>query len=51
MMTYNGVEVLEEKALKARVFLHPRFTASSEVSSSKSVVVSLGSFMTALFDG
>ncbi len=51
MVTYNGVEVSEEKALKASIFLHPRFTASSEVSSSKSVVVSLGSFMTALFNG
>ncbi len=51
MVTYNGVEFSEEKTLKAGVFLHPRFTASSEVSSSKSVVVIMGSLMTALFDG
>ncbi len=51
MVTYNGVEFPEEQALEAGVLLHPRFMASSEVSSSKSVVVNTGSFMTALFDG
>ncbi len=51
MVTYNGVDVTEEKALEAGVLLYPRFMASSEVSLLKSVVVSMGSFMTALFDG